>query len=240
MEKSSIRNRKSKFFLAMGIVGLLAILIGFSKPFIIPLAKQTFQAPLSIYVHAFFSLGWVVLFTIQSYLIQAKNFKLHIKLGTLGTLIAVSAAITLIPVAKFIVKRDLQNGLGDSAYSNSISLLTTGIIFLVLVAYGLYYRKKSQIHKRLMLLSIIVLLWPAWFRFRHFFPEVPRPEIWFGLVLADSLIIVAWIWDKLKNKEIHPSLLYPGIAIIVEQTIEVFMYDSPLWRSFGKIIYAVF
>lgn len=240
MERTSLNSRKSKFFLTIGIVGLLAIFIGFSKPFIIPVAKQTFEGPLSIYIHAFFSLGWVVLFTVQSYLIQLKNFKLHIKLGIIGALLAISAALTLIPVAKFIIERDLQNGLGETAYSNSVSLLTTGIMFLSLVGCGLYYRKKSQIHKRLILLSTIILLWPAWFRFRHFFPEIPRPDIWFGLVLADSLIIIAWIWDMHQNKKIHPSLLYPGIAIFIEQTLEVFMYDSNLWRNIGKIIYGIF
>src|SRR5690606_35767534 len=136
-EKKTVRNRQSKFFLTMGVVGLLAIFIGFSKPFIIPVAKQTFEAPLSIYIHGFFSLAWVIFFTIQSYLIQSNNFKLHINLGIIGVLIAVAAAFTLIPVAKFIIERDLQNGLGETAFSNSVGLITTGIMFLALVGYGI-------------------------------------------------------------------------------------------------------
>jgi len=224
----------------MGFIGLFAIFVGFSKPFIIPVSQQTFKAPLSIYIHAAFSFAWVALFTTQAFLIQTKRHKLHMKLGVLGLLVSIGTGLSLIPVAKFIIERDLKAGLGDTAYSNSIGLLTTGIIFLLLVGFGLYYKKKPQLHKWLLLLATIVLLWPAWFRFRHFFPGVPRPDIWFGLVLADSLIILAWIWDKLLHNKIHPTLLYGGIAIIAEQTLEVFLYDSALWRQIGKNFYQAF
>lgn len=236
---SVIKSGKSKFFLIMGIVGLIAIFVGFSKPFIIPVAQQTFEAPLSIYIHGALSLAWVLFFTIQSSLIHVKNYKLHIRMGFAGIFLALATSLSLHPVAKFVVERDLRLGLGEMAYSNSISLLTTGLMFLLLVGFAIYYRRERTIHKRLLLLATIVLLWPAWFRFRHFFPNVPRPEIWFGLVLSDSLIIIAWIWDKISNKKVHPALLYPGIAIIVEQTIEVFLYDSPIWRTVGKLLYEI-
>lgn len=240
MKRTPLRRRKSKFFLIMGIVGLLAIFIGFSKPFIVPISLRTFKAPTSIYVHALFSFSWVLLFTIQAFFIQTKRHRVHIKLGLLGIFVAIGTCITLFPVAKFIVGRDLNEGLGESAYSSSVGLITTGIIFLFLVSIGLYFRKNVQLHKRLLLLATIVLLWPAWFRFRHFFPNVPRPDIWFGVVLSDTLIVVSWIWDKVQNKHVHAALLYGGLAIIIEQTFEVLMYDSFLWRQFGKIIYNSF
>ena len=88
-----------------------------------------------------------------------------------------------------------------------------------------------------MLLATIVVLWPAWFRFRHYFPSVPRPDIWFAFVLADSLIIFAWIWDKIKNGNIHPVLKWVGLFIILEQSFEVVAFDSLMWRTIGKLIY---
>ena len=88
-----------------------------------------------------------------------------------------------------------------------------------------------------MLLATIVVVWPAWFRFRHYFPSVPNPEIWFALVLADILIIVAWLWDKWKNGKVHPVLKNVGLFIILEQSFEVFAYDSPVWQQFAKEVY---
>ena len=90
-----------------------------------------------------------------------------------------------------------------------------------------------------MLLATIVVLWPAWFRFRHYFPSVPRPDTWFALVMADSLIIVAWVWDKLRNGKIHPVLKYVGLFIILEQSFEVVAFDTPLWRDIAKWIYNI-
>jgi hypothetical protein len=112
-------------------------------------------------------------------------------------------------------------------------------MFAILVGLGYKYRKKPKIHKRLLLLATIVLLWPAWFRFRHFFPSVPRPDIWFAVVLADSLIILSWLADKLTYKKIHPVLLYGGIFIITEHALEVLMFDSEPWRVVAKAIYSI-
>ena len=88
-----------------------------------------------------------------------------------------------------------------------------------------------------MLLATIIILWPAWFRFRHYFPSVPRPDIWFGLVLADSLIVISWLWEMFKYKKIHPLLLWGGVFIIIEQSFEVIMVDTPIWRSISKWLY---
>ena len=43
-------NHKTKFFLAIGVIGLFAVLTGFSTTFLIPLGKGTFEAPLIIYI----------------------------------------------------------------------------------------------------------------------------------------------------------------------------------------------
>src|SRR5690606_39449712 len=174
------------------------------------------DAPFSIYLHGFLSLTWVVFFLIQSLLIHTKNHKTHFNLGILGLVIALGATITLLPVGIFTVEKGLIEGRGDTAISGLIGTLTTGVMYLILVIAGMHYRKNTEAHKRLMLLATIVLLWPAWFRFRHYFPSIERPDIWFAVVLAYSFIIIACIWDKYVNKKIHPVLLYIGFVIIAE------------------------
>ncbi|MEZ4800056.1 MAG: hypothetical protein R2809_09840 [Flavobacteriales bacterium] len=129
-------------------------------------------------------------------------------------------------------------GFGDTAYSGLIGSLSSSLMFLVLIVIGLFYRKKIQIHKRLMLLGTLVLLWPAWFRFRHFFPEVPRPEFWFAIVLADIWIIIAWIYEWKRYRTIHPTLLYIGIFIILEHIFELVTFDSPIWRELAIFIHS--
>ncbi len=215
----------------------MAIAIGFAKPFLIPLSEGSFRAPVSIYIHAILAFLWVLLFTMQSVFIQTKRYKTHIKWGLCGFFIALGTAFTIIPVGLYAVEKELNLGLGETAISGIVGNVTTAIMFISLVIAALVYRKKPDVHKRLMLLSTIVILWPAWFRFRHYFPTVENPEIWFAVVLADSLILISWAWDKFTNGKIHPSLLYVGLAIILEHTMEVLFFDTQAWRTIAHKLY---
>lgn len=237
---STTQRQKPSFFLCMAIVGLLTVLIGFAKTFIIPVANNEFKAPLIIHIHGAFAFAWIILFLVQTSLIHFHKYRIHQLLGYSGIFIAAGVMITMIPAALHVVTRDLNQGIGETAYSSLLGVITSGLLFFSLVAAAITKRNNTEAHKRLMLLATIVVLWPAWFRFRHYFPSVPRPEIWFALVLADSLIVIAWIWDKLKNGNIHPVLKYVGLFIILEQSFEVWVYDSPLWRSIAKWVYTVF
>ncbi|CAN5571051.1 hypothetical protein BH10BAC3_BH10BAC3_16760 [soil metagenome] len=232
-----VRIKKPSFFLIIAIVGLFAVLIGFARTFIIPVATNRFSAPILIHIHGAFAFTWILLFLTQTSLIHFNKYKIHQTLGFLGLFISAGIMITMIPAGVYVVQRDLRQGFGESSYSSLLGVITSGIMFFSLVLAGILKRRVPESHKRLMLLATIIVLWPAWFRFRHYFPSVPRPDIWFALVLAYSLIIIAWIWDKRKNESVHPILKYVGLFIILEQTFEVFAYDSSLWRQLAKWSY---
>ncbi len=237
MVKNGIR--RPSFFLVIALIGLLAVLIGFAKTFFLPVTAGTFTAPIAIHIHGSFAFAWVILFVVQTALIHYRKYHIHQILGSFGLFIAAGLTITMVPVGLYVVRRELAQGLGPMAYSTLLGTLTSGIMFFILVLAGILKRDRPEAHKRLMLLATIVVLWPAWFRFRHYFPSVPQPEIWFALVLADALIVISWIWDKLKNGTIHPVLSYVGLFIIVEQTFEIIAFDKPAWRTVAKWLYTL-
>lgn len=237
MQTNEVYKNKFTFFTAIAILSIIAILIGFLKTFIIPIISGTKTWPIVIYAHASMVFGWVLIFLIQSLLIQSKRYKTHIFIGRWAAFVAVGAAISIIPAALYQCDRELKEGLGQTAISPIVGSLASATMFLVFVALGIVYRKKSQVHKRLMLLATILLIWPAWFRWRHYFPSIERPDIWFAGVLANSLIIVAFIWDWLKNNRIHPALLCGGLFIILENVIEILLFDSSGWRIIANAAY---
>lgn len=237
MQIQQTNRNKITFFTTIAVVGIIAILVGFSKTFIIPIISGTKTWPWAIYAHAGFVFGWVLIFLTQSLLIQSKKYNTHISIGRWAALIAVGAAVSIIPASLYQVERELKEGLGQTAISSIVGSLASAIMFLTLVILGIVNRKRPQVHKRLMLLATILLIWPAWFRWRHYFPSVERPDIWFAVVLADSLIIVAFIWDWLRNKRIHPALLCGGFFIIAENVIEIVLFDSSGWRIIASAIY---
>jgi len=236
---NNTNRRKPSFFLVIGLVGVFAVLTGFAKTFIMPVSSGNFKAPPVIYFHGALAFGWVILFVTQTFLIHFKNYRVHMILGISGLFIATGVALTMVPAGLYAVEKELKQGAGDSAISGIVGTCTSALMFFSLVCAGIIYRNKPETHKRLMLLATIVVLWPAWFRFRHYFPSIPRPDIWFAVVLADSLIVISWIRDKLVNGRVHPVLGYIGTLIIAEHILEVLMYDSNAWRIVAKYIYGL-
>lgn len=229
--------KRPSYFLVLSGIGLAAALIGFSKTFFVPMAAGTFSAPVIIHVHGALAFAWIILFMVQNSVIYLRQYSSHRTLGYVGFTVAIGLAVTMVPVGTLSVERELARGAGESGYSTLLGVLTSGLLFLAFVIGGIVSRRKPEHHKRFMLLATIIILWPAWFRFRHYFPSVPRPDIWFGLVLADSLIVISWIWEMIKFKKVHPVLLWGGAFIIVEQSFEVISVDTPVWRSVSKWLY---
>ena len=229
--------KKPSFFFITAIIGLIAVLIGFGKTFIVPVAEGKFSAPVVIHIHGAFAFSWILLFLIQTSLIHFRKYRVHQLLGIIGFFISVGVMITIISAEMNVVKRELDRGVGETAYSTLIGSVTSAVMFFSLVLIGIVKRNNAESHKRCMLLATIVVLWPAWFRFRHYFPSVPRPDIWFAIVLADSLIVFSWVWDRIKNGRIHPVLKYAGLFIILEHIFEVLAFDSAVWRHIAKWIY---
>ncbi len=88
-----------------------------------------------------------------------------------------------------------------------------------------------------MLLATLVVIWPAWFRVRHYFPAVPRPDVWFAVVLSYTWIGVAMLPDRLARGAVHAVLAFGGTAVIVEQSLEVAAFDSRWWRAAAQALY---
>ncbi len=93
---------------------MLAVFIGFSKTFFIPVGEGTFTAPWPVHLHGVFAFLWIILFLVQSSLIQFKKYYFHQILGMLGIFVAAGVFITMVPVGLFAVKKELGLGLGPT------------------------------------------------------------------------------------------------------------------------------
>ena len=158
-------------------------------------------------------------------------------MGLVSIIILVGFFISLFPAMAFAIERDLPQD-GDRVYGSNMVALTSGLWVLGLGIAGLYYRKRSQVHKRLMFLATIVILWPAWGRWRHYFPDT-IDDNWFMLYLPFSFIIWAWIWEKRVYGKIHPILLIIGILIIAEGFLSSLYIGSEYCTALIKKLYSL-
>ncbi len=220
----------------MGTVALFAVVVGFGRTYAAPMVRGTFTGPRILHVHGALAFSWVVLFCIQPLLVRWRKTRLHRRLGLIGLPLALGVAITMVPAGVFQVTRDSATG-GPAAISALLGVVTSGALFLVLVSAGIIARHDRESHSRWLLLATLVVIWPAWFRFRHWFPSVPRPDVWFGVVLAFAWIVIAMLRDWRTRGNVHPVLAFGGTAVIIEQSLELLAFDTPWWRAAAHLLY---
>lgn len=232
-------DRAGRFYVVIASIACAAVTIGFSTTYFLPLARGAFAGPAIAHIHGLLFMSWIALLLVQPVLIRRRRTGLHRRLGLVALPLALFMAASGLGVGVYAVTRDLAAGGGDAAYSQLTGVATAMAIFVLYVAFALALRKKPDWHKRLMLLATIAILWPAWFRFRHLLPWVPRPDITLAVIVSDSLILVAMLRDKVKFGRVHPAWLIFGLGLIAEHVAEVLLYDSPAWQATAKAIYGV-
>ena len=225
-----VRDTRTRFFVAAAWFSLAVAIVGFTKTFFMPLAGSRFHAPPIVFIHGALFFGWVSLFVLQTNLIRLKKRSLHRVVGWCMAVMAIGMMIATVAVQVFAVKRDVAIGGGQTAISNLVGGCTSMLLFGGLVTAGVLNRHRPDFHKRLMLLATISVMWPAWFRFRHYFPSVPHPEYVFAIFFANTLTLVAMLYDKFTIGRIHPVYLWVGLGIIAEQTMETLLFDNAGWR----------
>lgn len=225
------------FYSVMGVVALLAIGIGFGRTYAAPVMRGAFTGPAILHWHGAFALSWALLFITQPLLIRWRCIGAHRTLGYIGLPLALGVAATMIAAGCYQSLRDSRTELGDTGISSLLGTVTSATLFVALVIAGIAARHNREAHPRWMLLATLLVIWPAWFRFRHWFPQVPRPELWFGVVLPMAWVGVAMARDRIIRGAVHPVLLFAGSGLVLEQFFELLAFDTPPWRATAKALF---
>ena len=232
------RDRATLFYLGFGLVGLGVIALGFGITYGAPMVRRTFAAPWFVHLHGAAALGWVLLVIAQAQLVRGRRTPFHRRLGQSELPLALLAWSSGIATGHWAAVRDLpqQGTMATSSLGGTVSGLS---LYLLLVIAAIAARRRPDWHKRLVMLATIQVLWPAFFRLRHWMPDVPNPDIWFAFVLAYSPILVAAVRDYRRSGAIHPVWLYVAPALVAEQVLEFLWLDQGPHRQFGQWVYAL-
>lgn len=164
-------------------------------------------------------------------MIESRQVARHRILGWSGVAAVPGVVLTTMAMGVYALHRDLAAGGGETEVSLLVGTFTTPLVFAALFAGAVAYRRRPDFHKRLMVLATLVILWPAFFRFRHYFPGVPRPDFWFAFVFPNSLIVLAMLHDRLTTDRVHPVYWTAGLGVIAEAEAEIALFDGAVWRA---------
>ena len=219
------------FYPASAVAALALAIGGFSITYLSPMLEGTSRPPLLLHLHAAVFTSWLLLCRVQSCLVEAGRVRLHRTLGVAGFLlvplmIASGARVALTSTAGFVA-----DGAGDAARAFLLVPLSDLVLFAGLVAFGLAYRRRPEIHRRLMLLATAALLPPA--IARAFIP-LGVVSTWPSTFAADLFLVAAVGRDLWLDRRIHPAHRWAAVGILGVHILRELSADSAVWLSIAR------
>ena len=157
---------RSRFFLVMSVVLLLLVLTGFSRTFYLRAFFEVPAIPAHVYVHGAILSGWFLWFVVQTSLVRVRRTDLHRRLGLVGALLGVAVIAANGAVLAEVGPR-LRVVLYDGQIPASFVIRAiwgdagSTLAFAAFLSAGLWFRRRPEIHKRLLFLASVSLVGPA-------------------------------------------------------------------------------
>jgi hypothetical protein len=221
------------FYFFMSLLTVAAIVYGFSFTIGDRLIHPAIRRPWILYVHAIVFSGWLVFFVFQSALVRSRKVQWHRRMGWigvgLGALIPVIGVSTAVAMGRF----NLVSLHSKDAESFLIVPLFDMVCFTSTFPLAVYWRKKPELHRRLILVATCALTAAGFGRF----PESILPHYLFYSGV-DLLILLGAARDLIVNRAIHRVYLVVLPVFIVGQAIATYVayHNVPFWMKIAHAL----
>ena len=225
------------FAVGMASTLLLTVLVGFAPTFFVRPVFTAARIPLSLYVHGAIITAWFCWLVLQTSLIAHHRLALHRSLGVAGAVLAVVVVASGLHTSLGFVPRIHAEGIdialrpfgADSNHPESNPLIvgivsgnySAVLVFTVLVSLALFFRRRSDVHGRLMLLASISLIGPAALRISLWFGGSSVPvRVRVGLFIF-ALLAAMIVHDVRSRGRVHAATV-AGALFMLATTVGFF------------------
>jgi len=223
-----------RFSTWVAVAAALIVFVGFARTYYL---KSTFGAPpLSglVHLHGIVMTLWFAIFVVQVRLIATHRTDLHRRVGVVGALLAVLVLVVGVTTAIGAAKRGFTPGPPPLVF---LSIpLGDMLMFAVLVSLGLLFRRRSNVHRRLMMLASVGILAAAIARIPLEFIETGGPLVFFGL--TDLCVLACVVFDTVKNRRLHPAFGWGILLIVASQPLRLMLTGTAVWMRFATWLIA--
>jgi hypothetical protein len=206
---TEVASHDGKFYPAMATVIALLVFAGFTPSFYA--RGSAYDAPplaVPLLLHGAAGTLFVLAFAVQAWLIALGRESWHRKLGGAGAVLAALFVLSGVGVTV-----NLEHGhVGESSRVLAAHVWTNAAplaAFSLLIAAGLWQRRVSERHKRLMLLAAVVLLPPATGRL---FGALDLA--WLNLPLYACAAAANAVYDVVTRGRPHVLSVIPAAALV--------------------------
>jgi hypothetical protein len=218
-----------RLYTAAALVAALVVFAGFARTYYLKGAFGTPALSPILHAHGLAMTLWVVLFIAQTRLVAAGRTDLHRKLGVAGVFVALLVIVLGALVAIDGARGGLSPGLPPLVFlAVPLGML---VVFAALLLAAIALRRRSDWHKRLMLLATLSLLTPALARLAVDGFGIKSPPIFFALT---DVIVLAWVaWDTVRNRRLHPAFLWGTLFLFASQPLRIAIAHTAAWQQFA-------
>jgi hypothetical protein len=214
-----------RLYAAVAILFPIIVVIGFAPTYYLKFAfsDPALPSPL-VHIHGALMTTWILLFIAQVFLIRSTRVRTHMRLGLFAIALAIAIFVVGILTGTAAAARgSTVPGMPPLAFM--IVPVGDVIVFAILFAMAVYYRKDSRTHKRLMLLTVINFLPPALGRFP--FEAAGTPPFFWGI---PALLAIGFLaYDTWKSRRLNKVFLTGVILLIGSYVIRLTMAESQPW-----------
>src|SRR5262245_3477856 len=229
------------FYAGMGLVIVPLSIAGFAPSMVDPSTRNV-PLPLTplVTTHAILASGWLLLFFTQATLVATGRTAVHRRLGFAG---AVLAAVFLVQGYVMSVEAarrgfDLTRTLNAQADPVGSLLIRLGwfVEFGILVLAALWWRRRPDVHKRLLLLATVgpLAVAPIAHFARYWLPDPAGPSRLAIAIMTILLLSASAIHDRVARGRIHHVSLWVPVLLFAWQIgVAVVFPTRAALRDFG-------
>jgi len=232
------RARSRTFY--VGMAGLFVVIAfgGFFPTYWARMMAGGLHVNPIVHIHGALFFIWTLYFFAQTSLVAVGRTPDHRSWGLAGISLGTLMAVSIVLAAINSMKTGEAAGFADQARAFAIVPLAALFLFIGFFAAAIANVKKAELHKRLMLLTMIPLMHAAVFRlYQVDFPPPARPgpppvanQVPPGL-FVDLLIVAAMVFDWRTRGRPH-WVYWVGLPLCIgEQVVSTAFGTTPAWLS---------
>lgn len=211
------------FYFSMSLLFAAIVVLGFSRTVNNSLFHAVPPRPFLLWIHGAAFSGWVVFYIFQSTLVRTRNVQWHRFFGWFGVALGTLMVPLGFTIAVIMGRFDaVQLHQPDPAFL-SIPFYDMGA-FAILVSLAISWRRKPELHRRLLFIATCSLMDAPFGRFDFLFSN----NLFF--VCLDLLVLLGVARDLLVNRRVHAVYRYALPMLIVGQSLAIYLWHGqPSW-----------
>ncbi len=232
-EAARARSRAHTFYLGLTVLLIAMVVRGFWATYFGQLLGGTVARHPAVHLHGAVFSGWMALLLAQVLLAATGRIRLHRRIGTVGVAYAVLVFCTGLVVSFVAPVLHVRAGEWtlDAAAAFMLLPLVDMVLFAGFFGTAVAYRRRPEIHKRLVLAATIALAFAA----------VGRLSLspWAFLLVWLTPLFIAMAFDAFTLGRVHGANVIAAL-ILATAFMRIFLMESQAWLRIGRAILVPF